>query len=33
MTAASRPATLRSEFLSPVASIKGLCASFSRMLV
>jgi hypothetical protein len=27
---ASRPAQLQSEFLSPVASLKGLCASFTR---
>lgn len=26
----SRPAQLQSEFLSPVASLKGLCASFTR---
>ena len=29
---ASRPAQLQSEFISPIASIKGLCASFTREL-
>lgn len=28
----SRPAQLQSQFLAPVASIKGLCATFAREL-
>ena len=29
-SAHARPSQLRSEFVAPVASLKGLCASFTR---